>query len=183
MESKNEKEHTNNSLLLYFWYKNPNVFFRTVWFINFIDIFEGVMSGPSHLWCVHWRRLVSVLQVTAQSDSMEPVITATLLRTTARSSPATPSNMKMLWPSRTQWVRWHAKSPSLSRCLNVQNFPYSRSMFLFELIQRSIASLQNINVLDSLLIWFEWNSKDVDFPDKSQQCSILSYLFDLSYQT
>lgn len=39
---------------------------------------------------------ISVPQVTARSHSMEPVITATLLRTTAHSSPTTPSNMRTL---------------------------------------------------------------------------------------
>lgn len=47
----------------------------------------------------------SLLQVTARLHSTEPVITVTLLHTTARSFPTTPSNMKTLLPSRALWVR------------------------------------------------------------------------------
>lgn len=53
----------------------------------------------SLLWisaCFYVFIFLSVLQVTAQLHSMEPVIMVTLLHTTARSSPTTPSNMKTL---------------------------------------------------------------------------------------
>lgn len=54
---------------------------------------QCVMSdgGPVYL-----PLCISVSQVTARLRSMEPVITATLLHTTARSSPTTPSNMRTL---------------------------------------------------------------------------------------
>lgn len=64
--------------------------------VSFIG--SGVQEVMCNLqcWICIFTASLSVSQVTARLHSMEPVITATLLHTTARSSPTTLSNMRTL---------------------------------------------------------------------------------------
>lgn len=53
MEScKSKQKFTNLSILLHFWYRNPTVYFRTVWFMNSNNIWRSRVRTLPSLVCV-----------------------------------------------------------------------------------------------------------------------------------
>lgn len=84
------KEKSNQIPACSWWWNNKTTG------ISFIDC--GVQEVMCNLqcWLCIFTAFLSVSQVTARLHSMEPVITATLLHTTAHSSPTTLSNMRTL---------------------------------------------------------------------------------------